>query len=177
MNRDQYFIDELGNILVTLGALQKQDVKALDSAFRATDRERFEEFLVDEDVVGKDDILKALQVYYQLPAIDVVGILFDHALLINFPKAEMLNFGFIPFIQDGETLQVIASIPTNSDLLEVIGHYVNNDIVFRVGLYRDICDAVKEFYDESVATLPDDDEERIETEEDIEDIVDSEEGL
>jgi hypothetical protein len=99
----------------------------------------------------------ALTKYYQLEAIDVVGMLFDHNLLRKFPLDVMVRVGFIPHQQDGDVLEVIAARPQDSELLDIIGAYVSYDIVFTVGLYRDICDAAKEFYDESVAVVHEDD--------------------
>lgn len=51
---------------------------------------------------------------------------------------------------DENTLVLVASDPHNNDLLLEIGKYVSYDVQFKVGLYQDIIDAIKEFYDPSL---------------------------
>ena len=51
---------------------------------------------------------------------------------------------------------VIVSEPDSSDLLNSIGKHVSYDVRFRVGIRRDICDAVKEFYDTADTEDPQD---------------------
>ena len=50
---------------------------------------------------------------------------------------------------DGNILSVVASKPDKPGLESAIREYISYDVVFRVGLRRDICDTVKEFYDKS----------------------------
>jgi len=170
MDRELLMIDGLNRVLIAQGSITQNDAVDMHEAFKASEIERYEEFLADEEVVSKADLLKALQTYYELPALDVVGLLLDHDLVTKFPKEIMLENGFVPYQQDGDVLQVIAARPADADLLEVIGEYVSYDVVFLVGLHRDICDAVKEFYDESLTVVHEEEE----FTEDIEDIVDEE---
>jgi len=174
MNQEQILIEGVSNALVQEGVLSREDALALQKAFSETEVERFEEFLLAEDVVEKQDLLNALQHFYQLDAIDVVGMLFDHDMLRKFPLDVMVRVGFIPYQQDGDVLEVIAARPQDSELLDIIGSYVSYDIVFSVGLYRDICDAAKEFYDESVAVVHEDDIEEA-AEEEAQEVVQEEE--
>jgi hypothetical protein len=153
MDRDQHILDGITKVLVARKALQQHDVQPLHDAFRASAIERFEEFLVEEEVVTKEQLLAALQEYYQLPAIDVVGLLLSHELVIKFPKDLMLNHGFVPYQLDGDILQVIAARPNDADLSEIMVPFIGQDVVFAVGIYSDICDAVKEFYDPSITSL------------------------
>ncbi len=44
---------------------------------------------------------------------------------------------------------MVAGNPADQSLLEEIAKHVSYDIQLVVGLRRDICDAVKEFYDKS----------------------------
>lgn len=158
MAYEQQLVDGITAILVQLEHLTTDDARALHEAFRASGVERFEEFLLDEDVVSKPDLLEALQLYYKLPAIDATGLLFEHNLIIQIPKEVMLRNGFIPFRKEGDILQVIAARPQDPELPETISDSVSYETVFMVGIYRDICDAVKEFYDEAVTTVEDEDE-------------------
>lgn len=56
---------------------------------------------------------------------------------------------------EDDVLVVVASNPDNPDLVSGLGAYTSEDIQFRVGLARDIADAVKEFYDKSLTDLMD----------------------
>jgi len=162
-------IKGMNEILIARKLIAAIDVQALQEAFNHSEVERYEEFLLDEEVVVKADLLNVLEKYYQMPAVDVVGMLLDHDLVIKFPKDVMLRMGFVPYQQDGDILQVIAARPHDAELLAVIGESVSYDVVFMVGFYRDICDAVKEFYDSSIASFIGDDVE--EEEEELDDEV------
>lgn len=172
MAYEQKLIDGITAVLVAQGALAQTEVGAIHSAFSATDVERFEEFLIDEDIVTKQALLQALQTYYKLSAVDVVGMLLQHNLVITFPKEIMLQYGFVPYQLDGDILYVIAARPQDPVVDEQIGNYVSYDIVFLVGLYSDITDAVKEFYDEALTMIHEDEDDELE--EDYEEIIDEE---
>ena len=174
MDYEQQLIDGITKVLVQLNYLSIEDAHALHEAFRKSEVERFEEFLLDEDVVDKANLLKCLQIYYKLPAIDVVGILFEHDLIIKFPKEVMLNFGFIPYQRDGDILQIIAARPQDPNLPEIISGYVSYETVFMVGICRDICDAAKEFHDSALTIIEEDEEEEEELRNAMEEIVEEE---
>lgn len=174
MDYEQQLIDGITKVLVQLNYLSTEDAHALHEAFKRSEVERFEEFLLDEDVVNKEDLLKCLQIYYKLPAIDVVGILFEHNLIVKFPTEIMLNAGFIPYQRDGDILQVIAARPQDAELPEIISEYVSYESVFMVGIYRDICDAVKEFHDQALTTIEEDEQEEDELREAAEEVVEEE---
>lgn len=173
MDYEQRLIDGITHVLVQLNHLTTEDARALHEAFRASEVERFEEFLLDEDIVSKADLLTCLQIYYKLPAIDVTGILFEHNLVIKFPIEIMLNNGFIPYQREGDILQVIAARPQDIELPETISEYVSYETVFMVGIYRDICDAAKEFHDQAVTSVEDEDHED-ELREEAEEVIDEE---
>ena len=65
-------------------------------------------------------------------------------------KINLINI----FLQDKINLDenmmiMVAANPDNSELLFEIGQNVSYDIRFYVGIARDICDAVKEYYDKA----------------------------
>lgn len=147
---DAQFVDRLSAILAKHHVLQDKEAASLRHDFDKSSAFYFEDFLVDEGLVGKEEVLSALSEYYLLPSIDVIGIFFDHHLVTMFPKDVMLRNGFIPYDRDGDVLIVVAARPDHPQLPEIIGKFVSYDVTFLAGLYTDICDAVKEFYDESI---------------------------
>ncbi len=167
MERD-IFIERLTDILLRNHAITREEARTYREQFEGTDHDNFDEFLVDEGLVSKEDLLKALGAYYEVPSVDVTGYFFDHDLVCNFPKDFLLRNEIIPLMLDGDILVVAAADPDDSTLEPKIGKFVPNDIEFQVSLARDIADAVKEYYDKSPTEVQEDvdlDEERKEREE------------
>lgn len=178
-NRDQEFIDRFCALLVKNGALKNRDAKDLQDLFERSTAIYFEDFLLEEEIVSKEDMLQTLSEYYQMPAIDVIGVFFDHHLVRMFPKDVMIRDGFIPFDREGDILTVIAARPRHPALPQVIGDFVSYDVTFMVGIYTDITDQVEEFYDQSIETAEiqmfEDTTDKHEERERLEDIVNGDE--
>jgi len=147
------FAQNLCAILVNMGVVKKAEGESMQKAFKNSSKAAFDEFLLEDGLVAKEDLLKALSVHYQVPFIDVVGIFFDSALLHKFPKGMLLRLGVIPYKVDGNILVLVATRPNDSNLLSCLGQYVSYDLRFMVGLRRNIEDTVKEFYDKSVTQV------------------------
>jgi hypothetical protein len=160
------FTERIATILADQGALEHKDISALQKAFSESAHENFEYFLLDEGIVDKESLLTALSEYYQVPSFDVEGYFFEHPLLLMFPKDVLLRNNMIPLEQDENILVLVVSDPSNDDLLSIAGEFVSYDIRFFVGLARDIQDAVKEFYDESL-TEPGHDDQDLREERDL----------
>lgn len=155
MEKDR-FIEDLCAILSRNNALKSQDSASLKLLFKEDSAARFEDFLIDEGLVEKEDVLKALGEYYDMPAVDVAGIFFDHHLLRMFPKDLMMRDGFIPFEHDGDILTVVTAYP-NDELPALLKQFVSYEVTQYVGIYTSICDAIEEYFDASPAQLEIDD--------------------
>lgn len=143
-------------MLVKQRVVSESEARALARAFKNSEKENFDDFLLEEGLIDESVLLRALGIYYQLPPVDVTGYFFDTQLLRNFPKDFLLRNRIVPLEMEDDFMIVVASDPDNQDLLPAIGAYTSEDIQFRVGLGRDITDAVKEFYDKSDTDLIDD---------------------
>lgn len=144
------FVDCLCNIFLEKKFFNQDDIKSLKKDFNEGSISVFEDFLIDEGLLEKEDLLKSLSIYYQTEAVDAEGYLFNHHLLKMFPKDEMLRNMFIPYEHDGENedvLIILAANPNNPDLLSIIGKYVSYDIIVFVGIAKDIIGAVEEYSD------------------------------
>lgn len=150
------FVSEFLDVLVRMDAIKKSEAEASDTAFHESAKENFVDFLVEEGLVDRGDILIALGQYYQVPYFDVVGHFFELHLLHQFPKDVLLRNGFIPLEVDENMLMVVASEPDNLELLNIIGEYVSYDVQLSVGIRLDITDAIKEYYEKSVTEVEDD---------------------
>jgi hypothetical protein len=158
MKKRETFAQALTDILVKHKVITDQEGKALKKGFKESAKETFDEFLLGEGLVDDINILRALGEYYQVPAFDVVGYFFDFNQLHKFPKDFLLRNAIIPLEVDENIMVIVASEPNDPDLLAKIGEHVSYDIQFRVGLRRDITDAVKEFYDKAPTEVKQDED-------------------
>lgn len=156
MEKRETFAQALCEVLVKQKVVSEAEGRALARAFKSSEKENFDDFLLEEGLIDENVLLRALGQYYQLPPVDVTGYFFDTQLLRNFPKDFLLRNRIIPLEVEDDFMTVVGSNPDNPDLLSAIGAYTSEDIQFRVGLGRDITDAVKEFYDKSATDLLDD---------------------
>ncbi|HLC07600.1 MAG TPA: hypothetical protein VJJ26_05470 [Candidatus Babeliales bacterium] len=136
-------------VLVELKCITAEDAVKLLATYHESDVDQFDEFLLSEGVVEKEQLLEALSEYYQVPSFDVVGYFFETHLVRMFDKDMLLRNEIIPLQVDENMMIVIAADPSNPELLFEIGENVSYDIRFYVGVARDICDAVKEYYDKA----------------------------
>lgn len=150
------FTQGLSNILVKNKVLAASEAASLQEMFNDSTKESFDDFLLSEGLVEEPDLLRALGEYFEVPSFDVVGYFFEHYLLTQFPKGFLLRSGIIPLDVDQNMINIIASNPEEPGLESAIREYVSYDVNFMVGIRRDICDAVKEFYDLSPTEVPDD---------------------
>lgn len=150
MRKEEVFVQKITAILVEQKIISEHEAKTLRNLFARSDHDYFDTFLIEEGLVGDTDLLKALSLYYQVPSFDVGSNFFDRHELIKFPKDVLLRNVMIPFEDDESTLVFVVADPLDSNLLIEIGNFVSYDVQFRVGLRRDICDAIEEFYDLSV---------------------------
>jgi hypothetical protein len=181
--KGESFVEGLCKILVKRKVVNEREANALKKSFRESPKPNFDEFLIDEGLVDKDDLLLALAEYYQVPAFDAVGYFFDHQLLREFPREFLTSNAIIPIERDENILVMLANNPADPNLLPRIGQHVSYDIQFRVGLLQDIYDSIREFYDEALTVVDAADldkdfdetrqkrEKEIEQQEDIEEIA------
>lgn len=149
-------VDGLSAILTNHKHLSVEDMKDLHEVFSHHDDLMFEDFLLEDGLIEREDLLQALSQYHQVPYCDVVGAFFDHHFLTLLPKEVLLEHLMIPYYREDDTdsLWVVAADPSDPHIREVLGNYVSHDINFMVGLPQDIRDAIREFYDESNTYQP-----------------------
>lgn len=177
MKTQQEKIDGLLVILRARGVLSPDDEMELKKEFAASDTERFEDYLIDEEIVEKEDLLQALSQYYKVPPFDVMGAMLDHDLLKMFPKNVLMNNKCIPYRVDGDLMIIVAGEPDDENLDEILGESVSYDFQYYVGIPRHIDMMIKDFYDKEL--YKDDFEDIIEKEKHERESVhiDSDEGI
>jgi len=165
------YTQALGEILYKLGALDKKNARALVHDFKGSEQSQLNYFLLDEGLVAKEELLRALSEYYQVPYFDVRGFQFNHDLLEFFPQDFLIRNAIVPIEFDGNILTVVTGHPDQPGLREKIRQYTTHHIEFRVGIVRDIIDEARAYYEEPPVDVGVDEEEEIE-EGSSEDIVD-----
>jgi len=156
MNKHASFAKELTSILLKNKVISDKEAYNLQKLFKESAKETFDDFLLEQGIIAKEDILKALSQLYKVPAIDVIGRFFRTFLLHKFPKDVLHRNAFIPMDVEDDILVVVASEPDDPRLLSVIGEYVSYDVRFAVGIRRDITNAITEFYDQAITEVPQD---------------------
>jgi hypothetical protein len=156
MEKKHIFIRDLTAILVRQKAIEEKEAEALIKLFADRSSDTVDNFLLDEGLIEKIQLLRALSTYYKAPYVDVVGYIFNPLLVREFPKDFLLRNSIVPMEVDDEILIVIASDPEAVGLESSIREYVSYGVEFMVGLSRDIEDEVKEYYDKSPTEEPDD---------------------
>lgn len=132
------------------GLMKQLDAAGLMKDFENHEAQYVEDFLLEEGLVDKDDLLDALEEYYDVPAVDVLGEIFDHDLVSMFPKDILLRNYCIPYYREENILFVITKDPSDDDLNALLREFVSYDIEFMVGLPRHIEMMVKDFYQEEL---------------------------
>lgn len=148
--QDKMYVKKLTDILVQLKAITPEMNDDLEHNFAQSSHERFDDFLLDQGLVAKEDILKALSILYQVPYMDVDGYFFDSFMLQKFPKDFLIRNAIIPYEQDQNMLLVVAADPSDQALLDKIGAHVSYDIRFNVGIKTDIINMIRMYYDKSL---------------------------
>ncbi|MCL5436682.1 MAG: hypothetical protein M1549_02290 [Candidatus Dependentiae bacterium] len=143
-------LEGLVRILSAKGIMQSKDAATLQREFENHAAQYVEDFLLEEGLVDKEQLLEALQEFYGVQAVDVLGAIFDHSLLKMFPKDVLLRTCCIPYYRDANILFVIATNPTNDELDAKLREFVSYDIEFFVGLPRHIDMMIKDFYQDSL---------------------------
>jgi hypothetical protein len=157
MTRKKSFVEHLCTIMRERGTLTEQQAQGLSQAFAGKSRLMFENFVLEEGLVPRTALLEALAAYYRVQAFDAAGYFFDHLLVTKIPRDVLINHGIIPLeVEDDTILIVVASVPDDPDLLDVIGRFVSWDVQFFVGLQQDIIDAIEEYYDEPLTVSHED---------------------
>lgn len=156
MEKRESFAHALCSIFERKQLVSHAESQAMQKEFKASSKETFVDFLLEEGLVAEEDVLSALADHYQVPAVDVTGYFFEPFLLRKFPKDVLHRHAFIPQQVEENIMSVVTSEPDDPQLLPLIGQYVSYDIQFYVGIRRDITDAITEFYDKSVTQVQED---------------------
>jgi len=155
MSSETNFVTGLVAVLVENEVITAKEAQALIQDFGNQSSASFDEFVLSEGLISKEDLLLAVSRYYQVPAVDVRGYFFDIGLVKSFPKDFLIRYGIIPMETEQNIMTVIAYCPDLPGLDSKIEEYESYVIEYRVGLWRDIIDVIDECFDEPILTEQD----------------------
>jgi len=164
------FVTKLCSILAKQKVFSDKNARELATLFKKSQKENFDNFLLEDGFVSKEQLLDALSMYFQTPAFDVSGYFFNHELVIIFPKDELHRYACIPLWLEEDILTVVASEPNNPAVRDFINEYVDFGIELYVGIRLDITNAITEFYDRAVTEVDENGEATAEEKEELEEI-------
>ena len=156
MKKRETFAKALSDILLRQKAVSAELARSMQDAFGRSSADEFDNFILQEGFVNREQLLAALSSYYNVPSVDVTGIFFDRLLLQNFPEDFLVRNAIIPLSEDENLLAVVASEPEREGLESEIRSFSNIDVMYHVGIARNIVDAVREYYDKAVTEVPED---------------------
>lgn len=152
MAKKEMFVSRLADAFVKQQVFSPDQAESLVKEFKGRAKGRIDDFLLDEGLIDREVLLKALQAVYGIAPFDVRGHFFNHQLLLFFPKDFLLNQGFIPLDVDDEIMTIVMSNPEDEETLDTLSRYVSYNVNVFVGIRHDIVDAIEEYYDEDVVT-------------------------
>ena len=150
MSKKRAFVREILRLLQKNELISPEDVFQLQDSFSHRAKESLDDFLLSEGIVSKPDLLETLGQYYKVPSFDVRGHFFKTNLINMFPRNFLIRNVIIPLERDQNMLVVVANDPSDPELLSKIGEFVSYDIRFNVGIYQNILDSIREYYDPSI---------------------------
>ncbi|MBT3455551.1 hypothetical protein HN446_00640 [bacterium] len=147
MSKKKVFVREVVKLLTKNNLISLEESFQLQESFSHRAKESFDDFLLSEGIIAKDDLLKVLSQHYDVPSFDCRGYFFKKDLLHVFPKDFLIRNVVVPVERDENILIMVANDPSDQELLAKIGEHVSYDIQFRVGIYQGILDSIREYYD------------------------------
>lgn len=142
------YAQEIASLLFKQGILKKADASALASGFRGSGQAQIHDFLLEQDLVSKPDLLRVLSQYYGTPAIDINGVQFNHDLVRMFPTRLLTKYTVIPLEMDENAVIFVAARPDADKMRQQLRHYTDCHLEFIVGIAKDIAQAIATYHDE-----------------------------
>lgn len=153
MAHTKSFVESFCTILEAQKTISNKESLALQDTFHESEHEYFDDFLLEEELVTKEQLLQALSTYYKVPSFDVRGYFFDSMLVRDFPVDFLTRHAMIPLETDETMLIMIASEPDAPGLGADIRALCSYEAMFFVGIRQDIIDAIEEFHDTSLTDI------------------------
>ena len=153
----QNIIDGLMVILRGHGHIGLDEAIDIKGEFERSDTERFEDYLIEQEIVDREQLLQAMGQFYNVRPFDVMGAIFDPHLVTMFPQDFLILHCCIPYEKENDIMIIIAGDPTNENLDEALNQFVSYDFQYYVGIPGDIDMMINEFSQREVYQLDADD--------------------
>jgi len=138
-------VQEFATILAQQKTLTEAQSLSLVDDFSDRSIDAIVDFLLEEGLADKEQVLQALSAFYKTPFLDVSGYLFEHNLVHDFPVDFLKSHCAIPMSDENDIIVVITNNPNQEGLKEKVEQYTDSIVECWVGIQQDIFDAIEEF--------------------------------
>lgn len=169
----------IGDLLIQAGLISREDVEKALHAQSEGKKKRVGELLIEKGLITEEQLLIALSAKFRMPVIDLKTMTPSQNALDCLTGSMVRQLKVLPLSLENRRLTVATSDPTDPTIGDNLRFSTNLGIDFVAASMREINEAIEEYYGEGIDEEPLSDligelsGERIDVEEDGEDLVDS----
>jgi len=139
----QYFTrKKLGDLMLESGDLTVDQYNYVVDKLKSTGQ-RFGEICLNDGLITEEVLAKTLAAQFALDYIDLQGFRIDETLLNSFPPDTMYRFHFVPLEQDGDSLVVAISDPTDVVKLDELEILLDRPLIIKLAADSQITQVLK----------------------------------
>jgi len=139
----QYFTrKKLGDLMLESGDLTVDQYNYVVDKLKSTGQ-RFGEICLNDGLITEEVLAKTLAAQFALDFIDLQGFRIDETLLNSFPPDTMYRFHFVPLEQEGDSLVVAISDPTDVVKLDELEILLDRPLIIKLAADSQISQVLK----------------------------------
>ena len=152
----------MGDILVEAGLVSKEQVEEALNSQTTGKRKKIGTLLVEKGLITEHQLLMALATKFRLPFLDLDAVAPTEKALRALPADIVYGMQVLPLEDDGKTIVVATSEPTDYTIPDTLRFYVQRRVDLVVASSQQISTAILKYYPKSeygvedlITTLPD----------------------
>jgi len=139
----QYFTrKKLGDLMLESGDLTVDQYNYVVDKLKSTGQ-RFGEICLNDGLITEEVLARTLAAQFALDYIDLQGFRIDETLLNSFPPDTMYRFHFVPLEQEGDSLVVAISDPTDVVKLDELEILLDRPLIIKLAADSQISQVLK----------------------------------
>ncbi|MHB8829538.1 MAG: GspE/PulE family protein [Syntrophales bacterium] len=139
---------KVGDILIEAGLVTREQVDTALSRQSDDKKKKIGALLIEEGLITENQLLAALAVKFRLPFADLDKSPPAETALHSLPLSVIKSLGVIPLEDDGKSLLVATSEPTNYTIAEMLRFHTKLKIEMVAAASQQIADAISKYYPE-----------------------------
>ena len=153
---------KVGDILVEAGLVSKEQVEEALNSQTTGKRKKIGTLLVEKGLITEHQLLMALATKFRLPFLDLDDVVPTEKALQALPADVVYGMQVLPLEDDGKTIVVATSEPTDYTIPDTLRFYVKRRVDLVVASSQQLSAAILKYYPKSeygvedlITTLPD----------------------